>query len=144
MDKTQSLPLYVCTRPVQAARIIAVSSPNPVGSRLWTLKLALLDGTIYDQPVTADFMARFNPWPGGYFIRDHKGVASHQDVEEFESNHARVPEPRPLTPEEKAVLGFFGGSHWSVDDIAQIVTRGPATTDPSVMCWAGDPTEGHE
>lgn len=84
-DKIAALPEWSAYKFVKAARIAFVVAPCTAGWRLWSLVLALPDGTSTEVEITTEFAREHNPEPGGYFTLDHAGKCGYIPGRVFEA-----------------------------------------------------------
>lgn len=90
-----SLPRWKCHKEVHAAKIRAIDKHGADGSG--TLFLQLDDGADPDRrsttsiDVTPEWMARFKPEAGGYYVLYADGYASFSPAKAFEEGYARLP-----------------------------------------------------
>lgn len=78
------LPLYLCHKRVRACKIAAITR-TAAG---WTIESAepFLDRI----PVTADYVTKYQPAPGGYFLAYEDGYRGYSTPAAFESGYALI------------------------------------------------------
>lgn len=89
----QELPNYRCHKVVRAAKIIEVVELTPGGAGMLHLDW---NGEARTFPVTASYLARHNPKPGGYFVLYDDGYRSWSPAEAFEEGYRRMAQRQPL------------------------------------------------
>lgn len=89
----QKLPLYRCHKTVRAVKIKSVDynpSSGPCGIAGATITPE--DGGFEPFAVMADYVARHDPQPGGYFVEYSDGYCSYSPAEAFEQGYRLVEE----------------------------------------------------
>lgn len=80
------LPRYRCHKEVQAAKILSILTDSRFGEGYRTF---VLEGAepIHVKP---EWMERYKPEAGGYFVRYHDGYTSFSPAAAFESGYTRI------------------------------------------------------
>lgn len=118
---TPALPEYVCHKRVQAARISGILPPEISGSRMHVLYLTVgEDMPSVRQAVPQEYIERYKPEIGGWFVRGGAGQAVYMGAKAFEETYSRVPEPQPDTPEQTRDREFCSGAQWSDAELSQM------------------------
>lgn len=105
MYNPDNLPLWKSHKIVAAAKIAKITLPEG-HYRLAPLALELADGTTRDLLVTIEFIQRFKPEVGGYFVRYDSGNAIFFNGDEFETTYTLVP-AAPLTDCDVSLSEFM-------------------------------------
>lgn len=85
-DQPTALPRWKCHKEVTAARIKAISDFGELARLIVDLG-ANVDGYVH---VSAEYMNKHKPMPGGYFVRYADGYESYSPPEAFESGYTRI------------------------------------------------------
>jgi hypothetical protein len=84
----ENLPLYQCHKKVRAAKIGSIAQHGQTGAA--SLDLVMPEGVgerFLSVDVTAEWMARFKPETGGYYVVYQDGYASFSPAKAFEEGY---------------------------------------------------------
>lgn len=102
MSHTPVLPQYLCHKRIRAAKICSIDPVDYSNSIRLSLELPgdRRDYVVKDQ----EWINRFRPIKGGYYVQYEDGYTSFSPAAAFEEGYSLIPEPRPISVKELETL----------------------------------------